>query len=414
MVFKNKKLSAACIRDFPILKKRVHGKRFVFLDSAASTQKPQAVIDAMSACYKNYYANVHRGIYQFSERASEAYEEVREKVRSFINAGSTREIIFTRNATESINLVAYSWGKANIRKGDEILITEMEHHANLVPWQELAKEHGAKVRYVPITGRGRLDLDAFESMISVKTKIVAFAHVSNVLGTINPAAKLVQIARKKSPAIVLVDGAQSVPHLPVDVQAIGADFYVFSAHKMLGPSGVGVLHGREEILSEMRPFMTGGDMISKVTFEGAQWNDLPWKFEAGTPDIAGVIGFGAALDYLSAFGMKTVQAYEEKLTARALPALLAIPGVEVYGPKETRDRSSAIAFSVGDAHPHDIASIFDEEGIAIRAGDHCAQPLHEKLGVPATARASFYLYNTPADIEALIRGVYKVKKIFRV
>ncbi len=406
-----KALGAAIRADFPIFK---NNPEMVFLDSAASSQKPQVVIDAMSDCYEQYYANVHRGIYGLSERSSEAYEGVRPKVQSFINASSEREIIFTRNATESINLVAYAWGRQHISQGDEIVITIMEHHANLVPWQELAREKGATLHFAKLTDDFRLDLDHFASLLNDRTKLVAFTHMSNVLGTINPVSEMIRMVREHTSAVVLVDGAQSVPHFSVDVQALDADFYVFSSHKMLGPAGVGVLYGKESILQDMPPFITGGDMISRVTTAGAEWNELPHKFEAGTPAIADVIGLGAAIDYLQSLGLDAVAAHEHALTEKALVALAAIPGVSIIGPSDARDRGGAIAFSIADVHPHDLASIFDEEHIAIRAGNHCAQPLHNELGIPATARASFYVYNNEADIEALVRGIAYVKKVFSI
>jgi cysteine desulfurase/selenocysteine lyase len=401
--------------DFPIFSQKINGKPLVYLDSAASAQKPKVVIDAEKSFYETYYANVHRGIYTMSEKASEAYELVRQKVADFINAPSASEIIFTRNATESINLVAYSWGRQNIRKGDVILLTEMEHHANLVPWQVLAKEKGAKLSFIPMTPDYRLDLASLDSLLTKQVRLVAFTHVSNVLGTINPAREIIRQARKKAPqAVVLVDGAQSVPHFPVDMKKIDADFYVFSSHKMLGPTGVGVLYGKHERLERMPPFLTGGDMISQVKLNESRWNDLPWKFEAGTPNIAGTIGFGAAIDYLQAIGMDRVFSHEQELTALAIKELTAIPGLTFYGPREVKDRGGAIAFSMLGIHPHDIASILNEQGIAVRAGHHCAQPLHEKLGVESTARASFYLYNTEADVLALAAALKKAKEIFNV
>ncbi len=388
----------------------------VFLDSAASTQKPQAVIDAIKDCYEQYYANVHRGIYQLSERSSEAYENVREKVRALINAASTGEIIFTRNATESINLVAYTWGRQHIQAGDEILITEMEHHANIVPWQRLTREKGARLKYIPITDNGRLDVSKLGDLVSDKTKLVAFTHMSNVLGTINPVKEIVaKIRTIHADALVLVDGAQSVPHFPVDVQDLDADFYVFSSHKMMGPTGVGVLYGRQRLLQEMPPFLTGGDMIVHVTKQEAAWNDLPHKFEAGTPAIAEVIGFGAAIEYISSLDLDNIFAHEQALTKIALERLHDISAVKIFGPDEVTDRGGAIAFGIGTMHPHDIASIFDELHVAIRAGHHCAQPLHERLGVPAgTARASLYVYNTPDDIDALVKAINKAKQLFSI
>ncbi|MFH1207105.1 MAG: cysteine desulfurase [Patescibacteria group bacterium] len=401
--------------DFPIFTKKVNGKPLVYLDSAASAQKPKAVIDAVRDFYETYYANVHRGIYSLSEKASEAYELVRQKAADFINAPSASEIIFTRNATESINLVAFTWGRQHIKKGDVILLTEMEHHANLVPWQVLAKEKGAKLSFIPLTPDYRLDLTSLDFLLAKSVKLVAFTHMSNVLGTINPAKEIIKQVRKKAPqAVVLVDGAQSAPHFPVDMKKIDADFYVFSSHKMLGPTGVGVLYGKHELLERMPPFLTGGDMISQVTLHDARWNDLPWKFEAGTPNISGTIGLGAAIDYLQAIGMDRVFSHEQELTALAIKELSAIPGLTIYGPREVKDRGGAVAFSMPDIHPHDLASILDEQGVAVRAGHHCAQPLHEKLGVESTARASFYLYNTEAEIHALAAGLKKAKELFKI
>ncbi|MFA6552870.1 MAG: cysteine desulfurase [Patescibacteria group bacterium] len=401
--------------DFPIFSQKINGQPLVYLDSTASTQKPRAVIDAVKDFYETYYANVHRGIYTLSEKASEAYELVRQKVAQFINASSATEIIFTRNATESINLVAFTWGRQNIKRGDRIVLTEMEHHANLVPWQVLAKEKGAQLAFIPVAPNGRLDISHLDTLLAKQTKLVAFTHMSNVLGTINPAREMVRQIRKKAPqAVVLVDGAQSAPHFQVDMKKIDADFYVFSSHKMLGPTGVGVLYGKHELLEHMPPFLTGGDMISHVTLHEARWNDLPWKFEAGTPNIAGTIGFGAAIDYLQAVGMERVFSHEQELTALAIKELTAIPGLTIYGPREVKDRGGAVSFSMKDIHPHDLASILDEQGVAVRAGHHCAQPLHEILGVESTTRASFYLYNTEADVQSLANALKKAKELFNI
>lgn len=405
-------LDADIKKDFPIFQKPVNGKPLVYLDSAASAQKPGVVIEAEKKFYAEGYANVHRGIYYLSERASEAYEAVRAKVASFINA-QPREIIFTKNATESINLVAYSWGRQHIKSGDEILLTEIEHHANLVPWQLLAKDKKAKLRFIPIDKDYRLQLDTLKELVTKKTKLLALTHMSNVLGTINPVAEIIKQARSLNKGItILVDGAQSVPHFKVDMKQIDADFYAFSSHKMLGPTGVGVLYGKEKILNAMPPFLAGGDMISEVTFKGATWNELPWKFEAGTPNAAGVIGFGAAIGYLEKIGMDAILEHELRLTSKALAALSAIPGLFIYGPHEARDRGGVIAFAIKNVHPHDLASILDEQGIAIRAGHHCAMPLHQKLGIEASARVSFYLYNTEADIDALVSGIKKAQEVF--
>jgi len=400
-------------KDFPIFKQRINNNPLVYLDSAASTQKPSVVITAEKRFYEEYYANVHRGIYYLSERASEAFESAREAVRQFIGAKSTREVIFTKNATESINLVAYAWGRQHIQAGDEILLTEMEHHANLVPWQLLAQAAGAQLKFIPLDTSYRLSLDTLDQLITPKTKLLALTHMSNVLGTINPVADIIVKARSlNDKIIILVDGAQSVPHFPVDVRQLGADFYAFSSHKMLGPTGVGVLYGQEKILSAMPPFLAGGDMISEVTYQEAKWNELPWKFEAGTPNAAGVIGFGAAINYLNNIGMPTVAQYESMLTDAALVALSTIKGLRILGPGKNQDRGGVISFTVDGVHPHDLASILDEQGIAVRAGHHCAMPLHQKLGVEATSRVSFYVYNTLEDVNALQRGIIKAQEIF--
>ena len=405
-------LNADIKKDFPIFQKPVNGKPLAYLDSTASTQKPATVIAAEKKFYEEYYANVHRGIYYLSERASEAYEAAREKVARFINA-DIKEVIFTKNATESMNLVAYTWGRQYIKAGDEIVLTEMEHHANLVPWQLLAKEKKAKLKFIPIDKKYRLQVELLKKLITKKTKLLAMTHMSNVLGTINPVAEIIRTARKLNNNItVLVDGAQSVPHFKVDMKQIDADFYAFSSHKMLGPTGVGVLYGKAEILEATQPFLAGGDMISEVTFKDAKWNELPWKFEAGTPNSAGVIGFGAAIDYLEKIGMGAIMEHELRLTAKALAALSAIPGLTIHGPHEARDRGGVIAFTIKNVHPHDLASILDEQGIAVRAGHHCAMPLHQKLGIEATSRASFYLYNTEADVDALVTGIKKAQEIF--
>ena len=399
-------------KDFPIFRQKFSGQPLVYLDSTASSQKPQAVIDAVSECYEKYYANVHRGIYQLSELASDAYEASRATVAKFIGA-TIREIIFTRNATESLNLIAFTWGKQNISEGDEIIITEMEHHANIVPWQQLTAEKKAKLHYWPITDEGRLDLDKLDALLNGRTKLVSLSHMSNVLGTINPVKDIIKKIRKyRSDIVISIDGAQSLPHIPVNVVDIDADFYSFSSHKMLGPAGVGVLYGKAEILESMPPFLTGGDMITKVTFEGAEWNDIPFKFEAGTPNIAGVIGLAAAINYLEDLGMDNVYQHEQDLTARVFSELLKIDGLKLFGPKDIKDRGAIFSFTLGDIHPHDLASILDEQGVAIRAGHHCAQPLHQRFGIEATGRASFYIYNTDEDIKSLIEGLKKAQELF--
>jgi cysteine desulfurase/selenocysteine lyase len=397
-------------QDFPILDQNINGKPLIYLDSGASSQKPVVVIEAMNTYYREYNANVHRGIYQISEKASEAYETARKKTGRFINARSWREVIFTRNATESINLVAFSWGQANIKAGDVIISTEMEHHANLVPWQQLAARTGATVKYIPVNKQGYLDMAAFEAMLTPAVKLVAVTQMSNVLGTIPAIDDIVEQAHAVG-ALVLLDGAQSVPHMPVDVQALECDFLVFSGHKMLGPTGIGVLWARKEILADMPPFMTGGDMIKKVTLDGCDWNDLPWKFEAGTPSIAEAIGLGYAVDYLNQLGMANIRRHEIELVAYALDKLNQVEGIRIYGPQDPTVRGGAVAFTLGDIHAHDVAAVLDSEGIAVRAGHHCAMPLHDKFGLQATTRASFYVYNTPADIDCLAKGLDKVTEL---
>lgn len=394
--------------DFPILSRQVHGKPLVFLDSAASSQKPLAVLEAMERAYRECYANVHRGVYTLSEEATCSYEEARDKVASFINARVREEIVFTRNTTESINLVAYSWGRSNIGPGDRILLTEMEHHSNLVPWQLLAQEKGAELVYLPITDDGFLQMDRLDELLDERVRLVAFTMMSNVLGTITPAKELVERAHAVG-AVVLVDGAQGVPHLPVDVQELGCDFLAFSGHKMCGPSGIGVLYGREELLEAMPPFLSGGDMIRRVEFHRATWNDLPWKFEAGTPAIVEGIGLGAAVDYLEGFGMEAIAAHERETVTYAMERLSALPGMQIVGPP-ARARGGVVAFSFRGIHPHDLAHLLDLEGVAVRAGHHCAQPLHARLGLTATTRASFYLYNTPDEADRLAEALEKAAR----
>jgi cysteine desulfurase / selenocysteine lyase len=399
-------------RDFPILATSSHGRPLVYLDSASTSQKPTAVIEAMDTFYREYNANVHRGIYEIGERSTAAYEAARVKVARFINAPDAHEVIFTRNATEAINLVAYSWGRRNISAGDAIVLTEMEHHANLVPWQLLAQEKDGDLEFIAITDDGVLRLDVFEVLLKLKPKLVAFTHVSNTLGTINPVVEMTRMAHAAG-ALVLIDGAQAVPHVPVDVQAIGADFYAFSGHKMLGPLGSGALWARRELLEAMPPFLSGGEMIREVHLRRSEWNDIPWKFEAGTPDIAAAIGFGAAAEYLMHLGMDHVREHEMQLLTYALVALRREhPDVELYGPMDAGIRSGVIPFNVPGIHPHDVAQVLDRSGIAVRAGHHCTMPLHERLGLPATARASFNVYTTRADIDALIEGIREVKRVF--
>ena len=405
------RMAADIRKDFPILSRQVHGKPLVYLDSAASSQKPHAVIEAMSTYYETSHANVHRGVYEISEEATAKMEKARVKVARFINARQSKQVIFTRNTTESINLVAYSWGNTNISAGDLIVLTELEHHSNLVPWQLLAQRTGARLEFVPITDDGFLQVHAYERLLQQRPKLVAFTHVSNVLGTINPVQQMIAQAHAAG-ATVLLDAAQSVPHLPVDVQALDVDFLCFSSHKMLGPTGIGVLYGKRELLEAMPPFMGGGDMIRKVGLRESTWNDLPWKFEAGTPAIAEAIGLGAAVEYLSELGMEHVQRHEREITAYAMEQLRAVPGLTIYGP-EARARGGVVSFTLADIHPHDLASILDQEvGVAIRAGHHCAQPLMERLGLAATARASFYVYTVPEDIDVLVQGLHKALQIF--
>ena len=397
-------------QDFPILHQQVNGKPLVYLDNSATSQKPLSVIEAMDRYYREYNANVHRGIYYISEKASEAYETARKKVGRFINARSWREVIFTRNATESINLVAYTWGQANLKAGDVILTSEMEHHANLVPWQQLAARTGVTVKYIPIDERGCLDMPAFDALLTAEVKLVTITQMSNTLGTLTPIGDIVQKAHAVG-ALVLLDGAQAVPHMPTDVQAFDCDFLAFSGHKMLGPTGIGVLWGRKEILAEMPPFMTGGDMIKRVTYEYSEWNDLPWKFEAGTPAIAEAIGLGYAVDYLNEIGMHNVRQHEIALTTYALKRLNQVEGIRIYGPHEPTSRGGAIAFTLGDIHPHDVAAVLDREGIAVRAGHHCTMPLHAKLGLQATTRASFYIYNFREEVDRLAEGLDKTREL---
>jgi cysteine desulfurase/selenocysteine lyase len=403
---------AAAIRaDFPIFERKVHGKPLIYLDSAATSQKPRAVLEAGDAYYRTINANIHRGVYQIAEEATARYEEVRGKIARLVNARSAREIVFTRGTTESVNLVANAWGRKRVGPGDVILLTEMEHHSNLVPWQLLAEERGATLRFIPLDAQGGLDLSGLDALLAGPVKLVGVVHVSNVLGTENPVAELARRAHEAG-AVILVDGAQSVPHVPVDVRALDCDFLAFSGHKMLGPTGTGVLYGRRELLEAMPPFMGGGEMIREVHLTRSEWNDLPWKFEAGTPNIAGVIGLGAAVDYLGAIGLDAVRAHGSALAAQAIRLLGAIPGVRLYGPPAER-HGAVVAFTVDDVHPHDVATVLDHQGIAVRAGHHCAMPLHERLGLHATARASFYVYNTPDDIDRLAEAVRMVKQVFR-
>lgn len=402
---------ASLLNDFPILSREVHpGVPLVYLDSAATSQKPASVIAAMDEYYRRTNANIHRGIHVLAEEATAKYEDARQKVARFINAHSEREIIFTRNTTEAINLVAYTWARANLKSGDLVILTEMEHHSNLVPWQILAAERGIRLEFIPVTDEGLLDLDAYRQLLMQDPRLVSFMHMSNVLGTINPAGEIVRMAHAAG-AVALVDGAQSVPHFAVDVQDLDADFLAFSGHKMLGPTGIGVLYGKEALLNAMPPFLGGGDMIKKVMLRSFSANSLPHKFEAGTPAIAEGIGLGAAVDYLARIGMERIAAYEHELTAYALERLSEVSGLTVIGPRAEL-RGGVAAFTLADIHPHDVSQLLDREGLAVRAGHHCAMPLHQRFNLPATTRASLYLYNTRADIDRLAGALERVKKLF--
>lgn len=407
-------LDVTAIRDqFPLLKVEAHpGVPLVYLDSAATSQKPSVVIEAMSTYYENYNANVHRGIHRLSEDATAAYEGARDTIARFINAPDPATVIYVRNTTEGLNLVANTWGRANIEAGDEILLTEMEHHSNIVPWQLLAQQKEATLKYVPITPDGLLDLSNIDELLTERTKIFAFCAMSNVFGTINPAKELVAKAQAVG-AVTVIDAAQSVPHLPVDVQELNCDFLAFSGHKMCGPTGIGALYGKRELLEAMPPFMGGGDMIRRVRLEGSTWNELPWKFEAGTPSIAEGIGLGTAVDFLNGVGMNEIHAYEQFVTDYALEALSEVKGLRLIGPPVAK-KGGVATFNLDGVHPHDISQLLDQDGIAIRAGHHCAMPLHEKLGLPASARASFYLYTQTEDIDKLVVGLNRVRKVFRL
>jgi cysteine desulfurase/selenocysteine lyase len=397
--------------DFPILATvNRFGKPLVYLDSAATSQKPLAVIEAVNAYNAEYASNIHRGIYELAERATTAYENARAMTARLINAPDAHEIVFVRNATEAINLVAYSWGRRNIGRGDTIVLTEMEHHANLVPWQILVQEKDGDLEFVPVTDDGVLQLEVFEVLLHLRPKLVAFTHVSNMLGTINPVREMTEMAHAAG-ALVLIDGAQAVPHMPVDVQEIGADFYVFSGHKMLGPTGSGALWARRELLEAMPPFLAGGDMIREVHLRRSEWNEIPWKFEAGTPDIAAEIGMGAAAEYLLGLGLDAVRAHELELTRYAMETLSGVPGIELYGPVADL-RGGVVSFNLAGIHPHDVAQILDRSGICVRAGHHCTMPLHERFDLAATARASFNVYTVPEEIDALAVGLREVTRIF--
>jgi len=401
--------------DFPILRARVRlpgaPPPLIYLDSAATSQKPQSVIEAMSDYYASYNANIHRGIYRIAEQATAAYEDARARVARFIGAASPRELVFTRNSTEAINLIAYAWARPNLKPGDAIVLTEMEHHSNLVPWHILAAERGVELRFIPVTPGGELELAALPRLLADgRVKLVSFVHISNVLGTVNPVAEIVRLAHGAG-ALAMVDGSQSVPHCPVDVRALGCDFLAFTGHKMLGPTGIGGLWGRAELLEAMPPFLGGGEMIREVKLSGSQWNDLPWKFEAGTMPIAEAVGLRAAVDYLERLGMDAVFAHDRELVEYALERLPEVPELTLLGPPAAR-RGGVVAFTLGTLHPHDVATVLDSDGICVRAGHHCAMPLHEKLGVPATARASFHCYSLREDVDALVEGLHKARKVF--
>ena len=397
-------------RDFPVLTRRIHNRPLAYLDSAASSQKPLAVIEAVSRYYATTHANIHRGVYTLSEEASLAYEQAHDRVSRFLHA-DFEEVVFTKNTTEALNLVAYAWGLHNLQAGDEVVLSQLEHHSNIVPWQQIARHTGAIVRYIRVTTQGKLDMEHAATLLGPRTKIVSVAHVSNVLGTINPVYELGQMAHAQG-AILCVDGAQSIPHMAVDMRALDCDFFAFSGHKMLGPTGIGGLYGKRALLEKMEPFLAGGGMISEVTFEGASWNDLPWKFEAGTPPIAEGIGLGVATAYLQQVGMAAVQAHEHMLVSYALEQMQQVHDLELYGP-EADARGGVVSFNLQGIHPHDMASILDQYGVAIRAGHHCAMPLMHVLGVNGTCRASFYMYNTFDEIDTLIEAVGEARRLLR-
>ena len=396
--------------DFPILKRKVHGNHLAYLDSAATSQKPASVIAVINEFYSTHNATVHRGVYQMSQEATARYKDAHVKVARFINARSYEEIVFVRNATEAINLIAYSWGRANIKAGDVILLTEMEHHSNLVPWQLLAREKGARLEFISVDKDGLLDLQEMKENIDGRIRLIAVTHMSNVLGTINPVKLITEFAHENG-ALILVDAAQTVPRYAVDVQEIDCDFMVFSGHKMLAPNGIGALYAKSEILEDMKPFITGGNMIQEVKLRESKWGELPWRFEAGTPAIEEGIALGTAIDYLKNLGMESIENYERQIVAYAMERLSEIDGIEIYGPS-SEQRGGLVSFNLAGIQPHDIAAALDYDGIAIRAGHHCAQPLHEKLGIEASARASFYLYNTMEEVDRLVDGLHKAKKVF--
>ncbi|MGA2770577.1 MAG: cysteine desulfurase [Bryobacteraceae bacterium] len=395
--------------DFPVLKQRIHGKPLVYLDSAATAQKPLAVIDAIRKFYEVDCANIHRGVHELSQRSTAAYEETRTKAKRFLNARAKNEVIFVRGTTEGINLVASSWGRKNVREGDEIVISALEHHSNIVPWQLLCEEKGAKLRVIPMDDRGELLLEEYEKLLGPRTRMVAVGHISNALGTVNPVRQIVEMAHRAG-ALALIDGAQAAPHMKIDVQALDADFYAFSGHKVFGPTGIGILYGKARLLNAMPPYQGGGDMIKTVTFEKTVYADLPYKFEAGTPSIAGGIGLGAAFDYVTRIGLDKIAAYEHELLVYGTEALSRIPGLRIVG--TARDKAAVLSFVIDGIHPHDIGTVLDRQGIAVRTGHHCAQPVMDRFGVPATTRASLAFYNTVAEIDALAAGLAKVKEIF--
>jgi cysteine desulfurase/selenocysteine lyase len=396
-------------QDFPVLKQTIHGKPLVYLDNAATAQKPQAVIDAIVKFYEVDCANIHRGVHELSQRSTAAYEETRSKVKRFLNARSKNEIIFVRGTTEGINLVTQTWGRKNLRSGDEIIVAGLEHHSNIVPWQMICDERGAHLRVIPIDDRGDLVLEEYERLLSPRTRMVAIGHVSNALGTINPVREIIEMAHRAG-ALTLVDGAQAVPHMRVDMQDLDADFYAFSGHKLFGPTGIGVLYGKTKLLEAMPPYQGGGDMIRTVTFEKTTYNDLPYKFEAGTPDIAGGIGLGAAVDYVTHIGIDQIGDYEHELLVHGTEALSQIPGLEIVG--RARQKAAVLSFVIEGIHPHDIGTVLDRQGIAVRTGHHCAQPVMDRYHIPATTRASLAFYNTKAEIDALAAGLHKVKEVF--
>jgi cysteine desulfurase/selenocysteine lyase len=396
-------------QDFPVLKQTIHGHPLVYLDSAATAQKPFAVIDAIRKFHEVDCANIHRGVHELSQRSTAAYEETRSKTKKFLNAKSEAELIFVRGTTEGINLVSSSWGRSNVKKGDEIIISAMEHHSNIVPWQMLCEEKGARLRVIPMNGRGELILEEYEKLLGPRTRMVAVAHISNALGTINPIRQIIEMAHRAG-ALALIDGAQAAPHLKVDVQALDADFYTLSGHKICGPTGIGILYGKTKLLNAMPPYQGGGDMIRTVTFEKTTYNDLPYKFEAGTPNIAGGIGMGAALDYLNRIGLDKIAAYEHELLVYGTTLLEQIPGLRIIG--TAKEKAAVLSFVIEGIHPHDIGTVLDRQGIAVRTGHHCAQPVMDWFHIPATTRASLAFYNTPAEIDKLAAGLKKVKEIF--